>query len=166
MAQEKRQLGLAAMKWAIERSHSAQESGDEESFFASVAESAWWITMLDETLWKTTDERGPYQDFRDSSPDGSLLGGLRYARNRQVHDVEVTGMQGNPLLTRRNNEAGGGWFWRALDAPGVPIYKRQNGRWGKIQEDSYRKDLADHPILDTLGRAAHFLELWVGQYDS
>jgi hypothetical protein len=159
--QEKQQLGVHAMRSAIERARAAQDSADEKSFYASVAESVWWMTMLDETLWKTVFDGSDYQSVRDSCPGGLLLLGLRYARNRQVHDVEVTAMQGNPLLARRDTGSGEGWRWRAVDAEGVPPFTPKEGKWGEKGEAVYRDLLADRPILHTLDNASRFLEKWI-----
>lgn len=96
LAREKRQLGVRAMGRAIERARAAQAPSDAESFYSSVAEVIWWIAMLDETLWNTErDGMGSTGAPEDRFP-GVLLLGIRYAGNRQVHDADVTGMQGNP----------------------------------------------------------------------
>ena len=163
MAQAKMQLGLQGMKWAIDRSRSAERTGNELLFFASVAESLWWLTMLDESLWKTVDERGPYPQYRDSNSEGSLLLGLRYARNRQVHDAEVTGMQGNPLLTSQAETA---WVWRSPEEPDVPPDYEPEGERGILQEKVYRQDLAKNPIIETLDKASAFLEGWIAGFNN
>lgn len=162
MAREKRELGLLAVESAISRAREAQSGADEISFFASVAEAVWWLTMLDETLWKEKYDGVSYESIRYSSPEGVLLIGLRYARNRQVHDTKVTGMQGNPLLGQ--DDAGSDpWRWRSLDARGVPAYEPQEGRWGENGEQVYRDLMATHEVLPTLQRAAGFLDHWIGE---
>ena len=50
--------------------------------------------------------------------------------HRQVHDLDVTGMQGNPLLGSPSSGAQGAWLWRHLDDPGMPIYSPKEGAWG------------------------------------
>lgn len=160
MAREKRELGLLALDSAILRAEEAQLGADEISFFASVAEAMWWLTMLDESLWRTAQGDASYESARDSSHGGALLLGLRYARNRQVHDTQLTGMQGNPLLghddTRSDPRR-----WRSLDAPGVPTYEPQEGRWGEKSEQVYSDLMATLEVLPTLREAASFLNAWI-----
>jgi len=165
MAREKRELGLLALDSAILRSEDAQLGADEISFFASVAEAMWWLTMLDEALWPTHLANVSYKSARDSSPGARLLLGLRYARNRQVHDTQVTGMQGNPLLGPDNahNDA---WRWRSLDAPEVPPYEPREDRWGEKQEQVYRDFMATNEVLPTLLSAANFLNDWIDKLDA
>lgn len=160
MAREKRELGLLALDSAIHRAQKAQSRSDEVSFFASVAEAMWWMTMLDEALWSTHNSEDGYESARSSCHEGMQLLGLRYARNRQVHDTEVTGMQGNPLLAG-NETNGGEWTWRSLDAPGVPPYTPQGSRWGEIGERAYRDRMATREVVPTLEEAARFLDTWV-----
>ena len=160
MAREKMQLGLQGVNWAIDRSRDAERTGEELLFFASVAESLWWLTMLDESLWKTASVHRPYPAYRDSHEKGSVILGLRYARNRQVHDAEVTGMQGNPLL---NSQAERGWIWRSPEEPDVPEYQPA-GEWGMLQEKVYREDLSGNPIIETLEKASTFLESWIAGF--
>lgn len=159
MAKEKRELGLLALGSAIDRAREAQSDADTITFFASVAEAMWWVTMLDETLWQTDS----YESNR-ASDTGDLLLGIRYARNRQVHDAKVTGMQGNPLLarTRANGEP---WSWRLLDDPEVPAYEPR-GVWGERGEHAYRDRMATHEVLSALVIAADFLNAWVGELNT
>lgn len=160
MAREKRELGLFALESAVRRAQKAQSRADEVSFFASLAEAMWWMTMLDEALWGTHNSEVGYESARSSCHEGMHLLGLRYARNRQVHDTEVAGMQGNPLLAG-NETNGGEWTWRSLDAPGVLAYAPQGSRWGEIGEQAYRDRMATREVLPTLEEAAGSLDAWV-----
>ncbi len=160
MAREKRELGLLALESAINRARKAQTETDEIAFFASVAEAVWWLTMLDEALRTTHSDGVDYETARNSET-GDLFPGLRYARNRQVHDTRVAGMQGNPLLA--GNQAGNiEWRWRSLEAGGVPRFKRR-GRRGGAGERAYRESVAGREIVPTLEDAARFLESWIGK---
>lgn len=160
MAREKRVLALAAMNSSIERVDMAQVKADEEVFYASVAEAVWWLATLDESLWRTKIGGCDYESARESCCEGRLLLGIRYARNRQVHDVEVTAMQGNPLLSSQppNDPP---WTWRALDAEGVPPFEPREGKWGAKGESAYVELMSGTPVLDTLEAASGFLTCWV-----
>ena len=160
MAREKQQLGLRALDSAMRRAQQSQSGADEISFFGFIAEAMWWLTMLDEALWKTYIGGVTYESAR-ASHVGDLLTGLRYARNRQVHDTRVTGMHGNPLLAE--GEAGScQWRWRPLNANGVPPFKPR-GRRGRDGEQAYQDLMADREILPTLEQAAGFLNTWIEQ---
>lgn len=162
MAREKRQLGLQALDWALDRARDAQDNGDEDVFYASVAEVVWWLTMLDETLWSSNNDGTSYESARSSDAGGSFLLGIRYARNRQVHDTEVTAMQGNPLLARETYD-GSRWIWRSVDDEGVPPYSPREGKWGKLGEQVYQDEMAGNAIVPTLDRAAAFLRTWIAE---
>ena len=160
MAREKRQLGLQALDWALDRTRDAQSNEDEDVFYAYVAEVVWWLTMLDETLWSAHNDGVPYESARSSDAGGSFLLGIRYARNRQVHDTEVTAMQGNPLLARETRD-GERWVWRSVDDEGVPPYTPREGKWGQLGEEVYQNEMAGTAIVPTLERAAAFLSTWI-----
>jgi hypothetical protein len=160
VAREKRQLGLRALDLALDRTREAQATEDEAVFYACVAEVVWWLAMLDETLWSTQRHGLPYESVRSSDPGGSVLLGIRYARNRQVHDTEVTAMQGNPLLTRETGD-GARWVWRHVDDEGVPPYTPREAKWGPLGEKVYQTAMAGAAIVPTLDAAASFLAGWI-----
>jgi len=160
MAREKRELGLQALERALDRAGEAQSNGHEDVFYASVAEVVWWLTMLDEALWSTHNDGATYQSARSSDPGGTFLLGIRYARNRQVHDAEVTAMQGNPLLAREARD-GERWVWRSVNDEGVPPYTPREGKWGLLGEQMYQNEMAGIAIVPTLERAAAFLSTWI-----
>ncbi|MEX2652890.1 MAG: hypothetical protein WD473_10675 [Acidimicrobiia bacterium] len=160
MAREKRQLGLRALECALDRTRDAQTREEETAFYASVAEVVWWLTMLDEALWATKRNGEQYASVRSSDEGGSILLGVRYARNRQVHDTEVTAMQGNPLLALEEPD-GDRWVWRSLDDEGVPPYDPREGDWGREGERVYQRQMAGGAIVPTLELAASFLNEWI-----
>jgi hypothetical protein len=160
LAREKRQLGLTAMYSSIERVRVAQADVDDEAFYASVAEAVWWLATLDESLWGTEIGGRNYESVRESCREGVLLLGVRYARNRQVHDVEVTAMQGNPLLGSQSRN-GLPWTWRSLDADGVPPFTTRESEWGRRGESTYIELMSGMAVLDTLEAASGFLNYWV-----
>jgi hypothetical protein len=139
---------------AIDRAFMAEDDADEEAFYAAVSEVVWWITMIDETLWGWKSDGVRYEEARGKSDDGLLVLGLRYARNRQTHDVAVTAMQGNPLLPLRST---GPWRWRGLRDEGVPPYTPREGAWGRESERVYRDRVAGAKVTEVLSGAARFL---------
>jgi hypothetical protein len=160
VAREKRLLGLQALDWALDRARDAQDNDDNDVFYMSVAEVVWWLTMLDETLWSTHNDGVPYESARSSDAGGIFLLGIRYARNRQVHDTGVTAMQGNPLLARETRD-GERWVWRSVDDEGVPTYTPREGQWGQLGEQVYQDEMAGTAIVATLEHAAAFMNTWI-----
>jgi hypothetical protein len=165
VAREKRQLGLQALDRALDRTRGTQDNEDEDAFYASVAEVVWWLSMLDETLWSTHSDGVPYESARSADTGGTFLLGIRYARNRQVHDTEVTAMQGNPLLARESRD-GERWIWRSVDEEGVPPYTPREGKWGQLGEQVYQEEMASTAIVPTLEAAAAFLSRWIEESSS
>lgn len=152
-------MGLDSLGSAFERAERAHAEDLENGFYAAVAESVWWATAVDEAMWKLDVLGDSYVNVREDSDDGKLLPGIRYARNRQVHDLEVTGMQGNPLLGSPASDARNFWLWRHLDDPGVPSYSPKEGVWEKHGESVYVSYLAGTPIIDSLHRVKSFLSI-------
>lgn len=159
MAEDNRQLALVSMDAAIARVFRSIDAADEEAFYASVAESLWWITTLDEALWELTVNGVEYEEYRLGCERGRLIPGLRYARNRQVHDVLVTGMQGNPLLNLKLT-----WIWRRLDEDEVPDWVPETKR-GEEQQTAFDHGLAENLIYPSLADAAAFLTKTVPMVD-
>lgn len=154
MAKEKQELARKGIFDAIERTRAAAQMENPLSFFTGVAESLWWITTLDEAL-RTTHAAEDYETRRDSDPVGRVIPGLRYARDRLVHDAFATGMQSNPLLPESVPPP---WRWRHLNDPELPKFVPQSP-WGReVALPIYEDLLAESDILEILDKAASFLD--------
>ena len=91
---EKRDLAMRALCSALQRSLDARIRGSVEDLFAPLSEALWWVTVLNDSFWFWNTDGSRYPSARDPDEGGQLLIGLRYARNRLTHDVDVTGMHG------------------------------------------------------------------------
>lgn len=158
VARENRVLGITALNEAIARVEGALTSADGQAFFASVAESLFWIALVDETLWEIPG----YEDARSKTADGHVIQALRYTRNRQVHDWQITGLQGNPLLAEnpRMPET-----WRDLADPEIASRYKPTKR-DRPGEEIYRDTMVGEPVLPALLRAAEFLTIAVSKWGS
>ncbi|GBE22310.1 MAG TPA: hypothetical protein ENH00_04695 [Actinobacteria bacterium] len=137
MAEDKRQLTVQAVHWAIDRAEAAQGRSDQTGFHVAVGEALHWITVLDQALFKSKEWGDAYAAERESDDQGAVILGLRYARNRQVHDTDLTGMQGNPLIAPLDgNEL---WVWRSLDDPEVPADYLPVDEWGEKGDGGHEK---------------------------
>jgi hypothetical protein len=70
---------------------------DEDDALKAVCHAIMWACCLDEHHSKRSG--ATYQLFRDSDPDGEQLNGVRYARNRALHQfAEVVKIVGGATL--------------------------------------------------------------------
>jgi hypothetical protein len=88
-------LAVAGMRGAYRRHHAAHVAAlSEESVDAagiSAVEFANWACALDERVRKTGEESSTaYMKRRDSDRRGKVLLGLRFIRNRHMHQVVVS----------------------------------------------------------------------------
>jgi hypothetical protein len=81
-------LALCALRAASSRHRYAHEQRDLPVGYASLVESAMWITALDERLWKLHGQ--PYKDARNSDQHGQVVLGIVWARDRHTHQLPVT----------------------------------------------------------------------------
>ncbi|WKZ83194.1 MAG: hypothetical protein QY307_02805 [Acidimicrobiia bacterium] len=145
---EKRTLAFEALDRALERA-----ARHNERAFAALAEALWWVCVLNDSFWK-----GPsgddYVARREGDERGPTLVGLRYARNRLTHDLDLTGMHG--LIGGVDLPANfplnfGGWVWRRVDDVAPTDREDANG------EGAYRRCLEGHKVEATLRTARDFL---------
>ena len=153
---EKRELALQGMQAALDRALDARKSDKIEEMFAPLAEALWWIVVLNDSYWQSDGEE--YRKSRDSDEQGRILEGLRYARNRLTHDIDITGMHGlieSGLTLPFNLPANLGripmWMWRSVDK--LPRASRRD----RESEARYRESLEGKEVEATLQLAATFL---------
>ena len=153
---EKRSLAIEAMHAALTRAEDLRQRGVVEGLFAPLAEALWWITVLDESYWKS--EETAYDAYREAHASGVLVHGLRYARNRLIHDIDITGMHGlitTPFQWPINFPVNFGptdrWVWRRVDDLPPP------GRQNDDGQAAYRESLEGQEVEGTLRAAAGLL---------
>lgn len=152
MAKDKRELARWALSTAFMRTKLFADKEDARAFFASGAEILWWITTLDEAIRRTNRE---YEERRDADDGRRVIPGLRYVRDRLIHEAYATGMQGNPLLP---DAAPPPWSWRPVDDPELPEFTPQSKRGQEVGLPVYQELLAETEIIKTLAVAVGFLE--------
>ena len=123
--------------------------GDTDGVYCSAVESVVWACALDDILGQA--EPG-YEARREADIDGRLLVGIRWARNRGVHNVlslhEVH--HGPPVYVTYPERW---WDFTWLDRDRIPTA----GRPAPLQERAYDEHLSGESVEATLASVYRFL---------
>ena len=117
--------------------------------FASTCEVLWWISNLDELLERRLGSR--YIEERKEHHIGDQLMGLRYARNRLTHKLDILELV-EPGGNLKDAAFGtpGYWKWCSLPA---------EGRTGNPGESEYGRFIAEHKVQSILTMVLTFLRM-------
>lgn len=144
---------LKGFEAACDRWESARAGLDEAESFVPLAECLWWAVSIDERC--DTLEGASYRKRRDADPDGRLLPGVQWARNRTGHDQAMVlryhpGAElGRLVLDVSALDTSSQLIWRsATDLP--------PGR-GHRQRDVYVKHLEGKPVSGTVAALRRWL---------
>ena len=123
---------------------------------AAVAETVWWVTLVDATLVRYHPRR--YQEALASrgAPQETeeTLEGLRYVRNQLGRSADPAG------FVRHPGEAGGpaAWEWAAQPEPGhLDACAPRARQWELSRYRAYQARLAGHGITATFALCTAFL---------
>jgi hypothetical protein len=132
---------------------------------AAVAETVWWVTLVDATL-----VRYHPRDYQTALADKEVrrrktevtLEGLRYVRNQLGKSVDpaefvrpAVGPAVGPAV--RDDGAGGGWVWRPLPEPELEALAPRARQWELSRYRAYQERLAERDIARTFARCTKFL---------
>jgi hypothetical protein len=140
-------LSLDGFERAYQRWEDARHGLDEAGSFAPLTECLWWADSIDERLEEI--EGSSYRDRRDADPDGRLLIGIRWARNRTGHDQAMVlryrpGAElGRLTLGLSSLGSVSQLLWRSVDEL-PPGRGRMRGR------AEYRSHLQGRPVHGTI----------------
>jgi hypothetical protein len=119
---------------------------------AAVAETVWWITLVDATLvryhLRDYEKALADKDVRRRKTEGTLEG-LRYVRNQLGKSVD-------PAEFVRPAD-GGGWVWRPLPEPALEALAPRARQWELSRYHAYQERLAERDIARTFARCTDFL---------
>jgi len=119
---------------------------------AAVAETVWWITLVDATLvryhLRDYEKALADKDVRRRKTEGTLEG-LRYVRNQLGKSID-------PAEFVRP-AAGGGWVWRPLPEPALEALAPRARQWELSRYHAYQERLAERDIARTFARCTDFL---------
>jgi hypothetical protein len=120
--------------------------------FAAIGEAVWWITMVDDNLRARYGKTYRYAERGSTPRPTETMRGLRSARNRIGHEVEVVDFI--ELIGSRADIGDGrvtAWAWRSVPPP-----QRQADR-AVAGHRAYEAALAGHNVVHTFGLASGFL---------
>jgi hypothetical protein len=124
---------------------------------AAVAETVWWVTLVDATL-----VRYHPRDYQSALADKEVrrrktevtLEGLRYVRNQLGKSVDPAEFVRSAV---RDDGADGGWVWRPLPEPGLEALAPRARQWELSRYRAYQERLAGRDIARTFARCTNFL---------
>jgi hypothetical protein len=117
----------------------------EESALKAVTEALMWACLLDETLEKQNPSA--YPKFRDNDRAADVVRGVRYARNRAVHQAaEFLKLTGGAAMPHPFPAPLFEFIWR----PVAELPPADPGKDSPKQRASYEKALVGIPVRFTL----------------
>ena len=133
---------LAAAGWELPR------------LAAAVAETVWWVTLVDATLvrYHPRDyEKALAGTGARRRETEETLAGLRYVRNQ-------LGSSADPAAFIRPAADGGtAWAWSPLPEPDLEALTPRSRQWELGRYRAYQARLAGHGIAATFARCTEFL---------
>jgi hypothetical protein len=160
---------LTAMRHATERLRRVRDA-DQAGALAAVSEAVWWVTIVDATLVR--HHPGAYDDTLagQSATERRLtedtLAGLRFVRNQMGHRLDPEDFIGPaPDGPRAGPGRISAWTWKPLPNPRLYSVSHGGRTWEQARYRAYQAQLADHPVGETFGSAAAFLNLVTANAD-
>jgi hypothetical protein len=144
---------VAAMNAATERVNRINAVGLAEAF-AAIGEAVWWITVVDDNV-RDRHGKAYRRATRATTPNPTdTMRGLRSARNRICHEVEVVDFI-VPVGSRPDRGDGrvSAWAWQSVPPP------RSHASRDIAGHAAYESALAGQNIVYTFGLATGFLQL-------
>jgi hypothetical protein len=141
-------LARAAFIDAHGRLQTALGQRDMRSWYAALGETLWWIVALDDHYRQLG--RARYESYRDDDPRGSVLPGLRFARNKVGHQLTLLVTDPNGGNVRRPSADGGvrldQLVWRESEqfpAPGDPQHPQRHCYDRRLANNAVRYAVRD-----------------------
>jgi hypothetical protein len=160
---------LSALQWSITALSDSTDllavvrGWDRPRAFAAISEAVWSVTIVDATLVR--HHPGSYDAvLAGRSPEErrlieGTLAGLRFARNRISHDVDLGEFVEPGAPGPGAGKAGvTGWTWRPVPAPALTSLPSRAQAWEMTRYRAYQAQLADHAIGEIFDRAVAFLK--------
>jgi hypothetical protein len=133
-----------------------------EDIFQPLGETLMWIVALEDLV---ISHCGGYVQQRDADADGTILPGIRYARNAMVHGELVVStvfasggaMLGAAMLGTFALGEGPSVRWNARSSIGFTP-RSANSRRVIQQERSYDNEMVGRDVVPLLSAALNFLQ--------
>ncbi|HKS53024.1 MAG TPA: hypothetical protein VJS67_14260, partial [Pseudonocardiaceae bacterium] len=161
-------VDASALTWSVTAMSEATgrlpavKAWDQDRAFAAIAETVWWITMVDATLVRhhpaIYDTAMAACGPAERQQIQNTLTGLRFVRNWIGRDAGLdeliqasTITAGSRRITR--------WTWKPVPEPALASLPRRGRAWEVSRHRAYQTHLAGHTIGETFGHAVTFLTL-------
>lgn len=161
---------LAGFDGARDRFQAAAVPGAlPELVFAPLAEALWWAVSVDDGFKELAatqalgwPNKGAYQVARDKDPDGRVLEGVRYARDRCGHQLALAALEDHlrPPFSLPN-VLGPAFRWRPSDQLPQPAGKNELANANK-KRPRYDTWLAKRPASMAVESAAKWFAYAAG----
>ncbi len=148
-------LAVLGLRFAYTRHHAVARGGqqNEDAMIISAVDFVNWTCALDELL--AENDLG-YASRRDSDPDGRVIVGLRYVRDRHMHQVVVS-MRGDGVsfFAAFPPRLSAGVVWRPANEMAQPVGK--HATTANVRRAAYDQHLQMRPAWVSLAAALRFL---------
>jgi hypothetical protein len=154
------QLQTTALDWSVQAMCTATDrvnkiqAANLDEAFAAIGEAVWWITVVDDNVRARYGKAYSRAAQATSPRPGDTMRGLRSARNRITHEVEIVSFI--EAIGSRPDPSDGrisGWSWCSTPPPTRRTASDIAGH------RAYEAALAGKNIVYTFGLATGFLRL-------
>jgi hypothetical protein len=155
-------LAVIGMRSAYERNFILYHtrSHDIDGIGTSAVDFTNWACALEERLRETAPKGQPdFENRRDQDADGRILEGLRYVRDRHMHQVVVSAVRDSAdFFSSFPGELSAGIVWRSVNDIPEPAdqWHRNKPRYG-AERTAYEDHLQNRPTWHGLRSALRWL---------
>jgi hypothetical protein len=157
---EAARLAVAGLREAYVRNRAAYGSRPTiDSVGISAVDFANWASALDERLRETAPaDAQRYRSDRDANPDGRVIGGIRFVRDRHMHQVVVSAVPDSAdFFAAFPPQLSLGIVWRNVDELPRPDGRGTTNPQYEPERNAYRDHMEGKPTWVTLAAALRWL---------
>jgi hypothetical protein len=153
-------LAVTGLRDAYARNYAAYRSRPTvDNIGVSAVDFANWASALDERLRVTAaTDAERYRHDRDANPDGRVIGGIRFVRDRHMRQVVVSAVPDSAdFFAAFPPQLSLGIVWRNVDELPEPDGRGRTNKHYERQRDAYHHHMQGKPTWVTLAAAARWL---------
>ncbi len=157
---EAARLAVTGLREAYVRNYAAYGSRPTvDNVGVSAVDFANWASALDERLRQTAStDAQRYRTDRDCNPDGRVIGGIRFVRDRHMHQVVVSAVpDSGDFFATFPPELSLGIVWRNVDELPDPDGRATTNKHRKPERNAYSEHMQGKPTWVTLAAALRWL---------
>jgi hypothetical protein len=159
---EAARLAVIGMRSAYERNFTLclTESHDLDGIGTSAVDFTNWACALEERLRETAPDGEPaFQQRRDADADGVVLEGLRFVRDRHIHQLVVSAVRDSAdFFSTFPPQLSAGIVWRSVDEIPEPSDALRKKKYHYVaRRTAYEDHLQNQPTWLALRSALRWL---------